>query len=87
MNNIREAVRLLGVYTAGRFDIWALAGPARASCRAHVMSVLTGTRTPQAKAGVTMMREAFYTVAGDSIVGSCIAQREDAFITWCKGQS
>jgi hypothetical protein len=84
--NEREALRLLGVYTAGRFDVWALAGSQRASCRAHIMSELLGVKTPQSKAGVNAIRDAFYRVAGDAITGDCIAVREDSFYRWVAAQ-
>lgn len=47
-----EAVRVLGIYTAGSYRVWNLMGPAKATCRAHVMSALLGKRVPQARAGV-----------------------------------
>lgn len=31
--NTQEAIRWLGIYTNGRFDIWMLSGSAKASCR------------------------------------------------------
>jgi hypothetical protein len=81
--NLSEAIRLLGVYTAGRFDVWMLAGGAKASCRAHVLSVLTGARVPQSKAGVNALRAALNEAA--NITGDCIAHREENFVTFCKG--
>jgi hypothetical protein len=87
---MNEAIRLLGVYTAGRFDIWALAGSSRASCRAHVMSALKGHKVPQSQSGVTALREEFCNQArahGAVIDGDCIAVREDQFIAWCRMQS
>ena len=78
----REAIRVLGMYTAGRFDIWALAGPARASCRAHVMSVLLGKKTPQAKSGVNAIRSEFERRLNPA--GDCIAIRERNFIAICR---
>lgn len=80
--NTREAIRLLGAYTAGRFDIWILAGSARASCRAHVLSALTGKKVPQRMAGVTALRSAFYTAL--EIAGECEAHREENFVAACK---
>jgi hypothetical protein len=42
------ACRLIDVYCGGRFyDLWQLAGPAKASCRAHVMSTLLARKVPQ----------------------------------------
>lgn len=85
--NIKEAVRVLAAYTADRFDLWALAGGARASCRAHVMSVLLGRKVPQSKSGVFAMREAFYAVpefasAGDS--DECAAGQDARFRAKCR---
>jgi hypothetical protein len=76
--NLREALRLLGVYTAGRYDIYALAGSARAGCRAHIMSELVGAKTPQSKAGVTALRSAFYVAC--QVTGECEAHRERTFV-------
>ncbi len=81
-DSVKEAIRLLGVYTAGRFDVWALMGPAKASCRAHVMSVLCEHKMPQAKSGVTAIRAKFYAALG--IAGNCEAIREDVFRQLCR---
>lgn len=78
--NELEALRLTKTYTAGRFDVWMLAGPAKASCRAHIMSVLAGRRWPQSKSGVTALRDALWAICNPP--GECLAQREDHFITW-----
>jgi hypothetical protein len=80
--NLLGAIKLLGTYTAGRFDIWMLAGSSKASCRAHIMSVLHGTRIPQAKSGVNALRSALYTEA--KIDGECEAHRQDNFLAYCK---
>lgn len=78
-----EAIRLLGIYTGGTFDIWSLAGHAKASCRAHIMRVLIGLeRCPQSKAGVNALREAFYLAGG--ITGECLAEREENFLAWVR---
>lgn len=86
-----EAVRLLGVYTAGRFDIWMLAGNHKGTCRAHVMSALMGRKMPQSKSGVTMLRTAFYerveALTGARPAGDHIAARETSFIAWCRAYS
>jgi hypothetical protein len=79
---VREAIRLLDIYTAGRFDIWMLSGNAKASCRAHVLSTLRGVATPKSKAGVTALREAFYQAG--NITGECLAEREEVFIKWVR---
>lgn len=77
-DNVKQAVALLGVYTAGRFQVWMLMGSAKASCRAHVMSVFAGKRVPQSKSGVTVLRDALYSALNAS--GDCLAAREDDFI-------
>lgn len=80
--NLREALKLLGTYTAGKYDLWLLAGSSRASCRAHVMTVLMGARIPQSKAGVNALRDALYRAAG--IEGDCLAEKNDKFIHFGK---
>lgn len=77
-----EAIHLLGVYTANRFDLWMLAGSSKASCRAHLMSALQGTRVPQSKSGITAIRNAFYSLL--NIAGECEAHREELFRAVCK---
>lgn len=74
-----EALRLLGVYTANSFDPWRLAGPAKASCRAHIMSVFNDKRTPQSKSGVTIIRSSLWGLF--DLSGSCQAEREKDFIS------
>lgn len=80
--NVQEAIRVLGTYTAGRFDIWMLSGSSKASCRAHVMSILQGKRVPQSQSGVTAIRSAFYTALG--ITGECEAHRQEIFQAVCR---
>ncbi len=80
--NVLNAIRLLGVYTAGRFDIFALAGPQKASCRAHIMSTIQGRRIPQAKSGVYAIREAFFAALRPD--GGCVAAQEDRFAEICR---
>jgi hypothetical protein len=76
-----EAIRLLGIYTAGRYDIWVLAGRAKASCRAHVLSTLLGKTVPQSKAGVNAIRDAFYSAC--KITGETPSEREQNFAHVC----
>lgn len=78
----KEALRLLGIYTAGRYDIYALAGNAKAGCRTHIMSVLHGKRMPQSKSGITTMKNEFYLRA--KIADGCGAEREHNFRQWAK---
>ena len=75
--HLREALRLLGIYTAGTFSLWQLAGPAKASCRAHIATALAGRKVPQSKAGVSALRDSFYACLRPA--GDCIAAREDGF--------
>jgi len=77
-----EAVRLLGVYTAGRFDAYILSGSAKASCRAHVMGTLVGAKVPQSKAGVTVLRERMWALAG--VPETCHATKDTNFYNWAK---
>ena len=83
------ALLALKAYTAGRFDIWILAGSAKATCRQHVMTVLLngeqGKNIPQAKCGVNALRDALYSIA--NVTGECEAHREDNFIAWAKQQT
>lgn len=78
-----EACRLLHVYTGGRCDVWALAGPAKASCRAHVMSALMGKKMPQAKSGVTAILGEINRRAGLVEPGSYPASRERELTDLC----
>ena len=76
--NIPEAIRMLGFFTNGRYDVWALAGSHNGANRAIVLSHLTGIRQPQSKAGVTALREALYSVL--DVTGDCLAAKEDDFL-------
>lgn len=80
---MKEALRLLGVYTGGRFDVWMLVGPANAAHRAQVLSALRGSRVPQSKAGVNALKGALYSEAG--VTGDCEADRDRNFVAFCKG--
>lgn len=82
---VSEAVRLLGVYTAGRFDPWDLAGSSKASCRAHVMSALAGVRVPQSKSGVFAMEAALF--AAVVVPRDCKATMTRVFIETCKAMT
>lgn len=91
-DNHREALRLLGVYTAGRFDPWILMGPSKASCRAHVMSAFNGKKTPQSKSGVNAIKEAFYAIVNAEGTGvfktdDCSASQDVAFAAWARQQT
>lgn len=79
--NLSEAIHLLGIYTADRFDLWLLAGKQKASSRAHILSFLTGENVPQSKAGVNALRDAFYHAM--DVTGETPAEREDCFVAAC----
>lgn len=85
--NVIEAARLLGAYSGGQFDLWALAGKSKATCRQHVMTTLVKGKgaeknLPQKDCGVNAMRDKFYEHINPP--GDCIATREDYFVNWCK---
>jgi hypothetical protein len=75
---VLETLRIIGIYTAGRYDIWMLAGSSKASCRAHVMSVLCGVKTPQSKSGVNAIQAKLFSELGIP-EAECTAVREDYF--------
>lgn len=75
--NLTHAIRLVGIFTAGRFDLWNLAGDQNAPDRAAILSALTGQWPPRSKAGVTALRTALY--AALEITGTCEAHRQDNF--------
>ena len=79
---VDEAIRLLNIYTAGSYDFFVLSGSARASCRAHIMSVLCGRHVPQKESGIFALRQEFYTKLG--IAGNCEAVRSRNFRSLCK---
>lgn len=81
--NELEALRLTGVYTAGHFDLWTLVGPAKATCRAHIMSVLRGHRVPQARAGITVLQSTLWALC-PTMPNDCIAVRESHWEQWAK---
>jgi hypothetical protein len=81
--NLPKAIHLLGAHTGGRFDVWMLAGSARASARAWILSELTGRKVPQSQAGVNALRSALYAAAG--VTGDCEAHRESTFLAWAQG--
>ena len=78
--NQLEALRLLRVYQGDSRDFWALSGPAKGSCRAHIMSALAGERVPQRLSGVGLLQKTFLSMAG--VAPECMARMEDAFWKW-----
>lgn len=77
-----EGIRLLNTYTAGSFNLWVLAGHAKANVRARVMTGLLGKKAPQSKSGVNAIRDEFERQLG--IVGGTASEREDEFIRICR---
>lgn len=76
--NLKSALKVLETYTAGTFDVWRLAGPAKAGCRQHVMSELTGQKTPKAKAGVNAIKDELCRRL--AVVGGCAAAKDDDLV-------
>lgn len=77
-----DAIRLLGVCTAYRFDPLTLSGNTKASCRAHIMSVLHDKKIPQSKNGVNAMIESLHAINPPQ--GDCSAAQKDNFAKWYK---
>jgi len=73
-----EAKRLFRVYTGDTGRIDALYGPAKAGCRAHILSALEGKRVPQSRAGWRVFRKAMFDLFGAS--GNCLAARESSLV-------
>ena len=86
-DRMKRAIRVLGAYTAQRFDIWVLSGNAKAGCRAHVMSELLGVKTPRSKSGVNAIRQEFYSRMGIWRDGLCLAEMENEFLSLCRAES
>lgn len=82
--NTNAALKLLDSATRGTFDFWDLAGSNSAKIRSEIMSILAGHRVPQAKAGVTAMRAAFFPLAG--IEPGPSTRSADAFAVWAREQ-
>lgn len=80
--SILAATKLLGIYTADHFDFWMLAGPSKASCRAHILSVLEDKRIPQRLAGVTALQDSFFAIAKPA--GNCMAAKDQSFVAWAR---
>ena len=86
MNQSQHAALLnLRTLTAGTFDAWRLAGGHNAKIRAYLMEQLTGQKTPQAKAGVNALNEAFRSLA-PTVTGCCEAELTENFQTWATAQ-
>lgn len=89
MNTELDGIKALGHYTQGRFDPWMLAGSHNAKTRAVVMAQLLNLpKVPQAQAGVTAIRAKCFEIATRHGVqfspNSCLAERENAFVSWAR---
>lgn len=79
--NTTQAIRLFSAYTAGRFYVWGLAGSAKASCRAHIMSAILGRKATQRESGINALRDALVGALGIDRAGHCSASLDDAIET------
>jgi len=59
------------------FDVYRLAGDSNKQTRKQVMELLTGTKMPVAKCGVTAIRETCWNLV--PVQGDCMAARESDF--------
>lgn len=73
--------------TGNSGDIYRMAGPARATNRSMVMSIIKGEKTPQAKSGVTAIEAALFDLAGIPEKGfGYSGARTDALKSWLKNE-
>ena len=47
-----STIRLVGIYTGGSFRLDRLTGPAKRSCRKHIVETLLGHKVPPALTGI-----------------------------------
>jgi len=76
--SILKALRSFSTYSAGRFDVYSLAGDSKAKARQQVMSELMGAKVPRAKCGINAIKEEFQRRLG--VTGATIAEREGNMI-------
>jgi hypothetical protein len=81
--NVREAMRLTRTYLGGRCELFALAGPAKRSCRKHILEVLRGAKVKANECGINALEAALYEAAG--VRGSCGANRARHFFRLAAG--
>jgi hypothetical protein len=82
-SNEREGLRLVGVYTADKFRLWALAGPSKATCRVHIMSAILGRKAKRAECGVFAIQSVFQALLPSS---ECRASWDDKFAMWARAE-
>lgn len=80
-------IELLGKYTiryrgGSSFDPWDMMGPHNAKRRAEVMSALMGKKMPQAKSGVTALRDELN--ARLNPVGNHLSARQENLADICR---
>ena len=75
-SNRREAARLLGAYSGGHFTLGGLFGPVKATCRAHILSALTGEKVAKSNAGWNALRLALFDAF--AVPSDCLALMEDS---------
>ena len=61
----KQAIRLLGMYTAGRFDLARLRGRFHATDRADVLTALGGQKVIKSNATMKLLRRRMLQLAGD----------------------
>jgi len=77
------ALRLICDYTRGYYYLWSLTGNGQVKRRQQIMSLLLGTKTPQAKCGINALIKELYAQCG--ITGRCGADRDSNFCTYARG--
>lgn len=84
MGNLREAARLLHVYTKGNNDCLDLAGQYNSEKRQEIMSLLLGKKVPKSLATCGGLTRVFCEVIG--IGGDCHVERERNLKQWAREQ-
>lgn len=78
------ALRLLRLYTNGRYDVYALAGGGQVRKRVAIMNALRAAKTIQVRAGVNALRLALYGLAQIDEATMTMAAAETAFQLWAR---
>lgn len=66
------------------FDVYRLAGDSKAEVRQELLRLLTGTKPPKAKAGVTVLEQELYKVAG--VQGGSPNEKGKQLLAWIRGE-
>jgi hypothetical protein len=83
--NEKQALRLLGLYTTGSYDIKHLYGSHWASYRVHILRSLGLQGVTKHKASFTVLRHRFNQLAGLPVRNDFDTERQ--FIAWAKKQA